>query len=205
MLASSIAIFSHRLPLEPVMILWVNLFDSVFLTMPLMMEPKVKGLLEEPPRNPKVNIANRLFFQRCALIGCVIAGAGFYTYHHYGAAAVSGDVLLGPFLLTQAQTAAFNTVMFVHLGFVMSARRVMDSAFTFNPFSNKWLLWGIAATIISRFALSYVPFLQAAFRTASIPTEYWLHSIPFMLAGFFALEADKFIRKQWQKRKGIKV
>ncbi len=32
------------------------------------------------------------------------------------------------------------TVILVHLGYVMTARSTTESAFSFSPFSNKWLL-----------------------------------------------------------------
>jgi magnesium-transporting ATPase (P-type) len=107
LLAPLIPIFANRLPLEPIHILWVNLFDSVFLTMPLMMEPKDKDLLEVPPRKPDAKIANLLFLQRSVLIGAVIAASGFFVYQHFGSSAVSAEGILDPLLLTQAQTAAF--------------------------------------------------------------------------------------------------
>lgn len=54
LVAPFVALFAMRLPLEPIQILWINLFDSVFLTMPLMMEPKEKGLLEASDRKSVV-------------------------------------------------------------------------------------------------------------------------------------------------------
>ena len=67
-LAPFITLFTLSLPLEPIHILWINLADSVFLTMPLLFEPKEKGLLNEPPRNPKAKIANGIFFTRVGLV-----------------------------------------------------------------------------------------------------------------------------------------
>jgi len=68
LLAPLIPLFTFRLPLEPIHILWINLADSVFLTIPLMMEPKEKDLLEGPPRDIKEKIANRLFIIRVSLV-----------------------------------------------------------------------------------------------------------------------------------------
>lgn len=204
LLAPFIPIFSVRLPLEPVMILWVNLFDSVFLTMPLMMEPKDKGLLTVPPRDPKEKLANPLLLQRVVLIGLAIAIPGFLIYNYFGSAAVSADgILLDPHLLTQAQTAAFWAVLMVHFGFVISARSIYDSAFTFSPFSNKWLLWGIVASVALRFLPTFVPAFAGIFRTASFPIEWWVYLLPCLLPGFIALELDKLIRKQVRKTENV--
>jgi magnesium-transporting ATPase (P-type) len=204
LLAPFIPIFGVRLPLEPVMILWVNLFDSVFLTMPLMMEPKEKNLLDVSPRNPKDKLANLLLLQRVILIGLAIAIPGFFVYHHFGAAAVSAEgVLLDPILLSQAQTAAFWAVLMVHFGFVMSARSIFDSAFTFNPFSNKWLLWGIVVSVLLRLLPTFVPAFADIFRTANFPMDWWVYIIPMLLPGFIALELDKLVRKRIRKSRGL--
>ena len=100
--APFVAVFAIRLPLEPIQILWVNLFDSVFLTMPLMLELKEKGLLDRPPRSAKEKIANPLFFERVGLVSIVMAVLGFYTYWRFGhelmATGDAGD-------LRQAQTS----------------------------------------------------------------------------------------------------
>lgn len=203
-LAPFIPIFGIRFPLEPVMILWVNLFDSVFLTMPLMMEPKEKNLLEVPPRDPKAKLANWLLLQRVILIGLAIAIPGFLIYNYFGAAALSADgLLLDPLLLTQAQTAAFWAVLMVHFGFVMSARSIFDSAFSFNPFSNKWLLMGIMVSVLLRLLPTFIPAVADIFRTASFPIEWWLYILPCLLPGFVALEIDKIIRKRYGKRRAL--
>jgi magnesium-transporting ATPase (P-type) len=168
LIAPFIPIFAARLALEPVMILWINLFDSVFLTMPLMMECKEPGLLKLPPRPPKEKLANALLLSRVILIGLAIALPGFWIYHHFGAAAVAADgTILNELLLTQAQTAAFWAVLMVHFGFVMSARSIDQSAFTFSPFSNKWLLAGIAASVLLRLLPTVSPTIGTAFRTAN--------------------------------------
>ncbi|MEE8414282.1 MAG: HAD-IC family P-type ATPase [Dehalococcoidales bacterium] len=200
LLAPFIAIFSVRLPLEPVMILWVNLFDSVFLTMPLMMEPKNKNLLDVPPRDPGEKLANPLLLQRVILIGLAIAIPTFLIYNYFGSPAISADgLLVDSHLLSQAQTAAFWAVLMVHFGFVMSARSIYDSAFSFSPFSNKWLLGGIVASIALRFLPTFVPAFSHIFRTADFPLEWWLYILPCVLPGFIALEADKLIRKKLLK------
>jgi len=201
-LASLLPIFSARLTLEPVMILWINLFDSVFLTMPLMMEPKERDLLHEPPRSPKTKLANLLLLERVILIGLMIAISGFIIYNHFGALAVSAEgVIVDPLLLTQAQTAAFWAVLMVHFGYVMSARSIYNSAFTFSPFSNKWLLLGIVSSILFRLLPTFVPAASSFFRTAEFPLEWWIYILPCLLPGFIAIELEKLIIRRWRKRK----
>ena len=198
LLAPFVPLFALRLPLEPIHILWVNLADSVFLTLPLMMEPKEKGLLESRPRNPKEKIANRLFFERVGLVSVVMAAVGFIVYWIYGHLAMSGSV--DELVLTQAQTATFMTVKLLHVGFLLTARSIMKSAFTFNPFSNKWVLLGIAITIITQLMITYVPFIQVIFRTAAFPVEWWPLIILALFPGFLVVELEKFLKRQFGER-----
>jgi magnesium-transporting ATPase (P-type) len=194
-MAAFVPVFGARFVLEPVQILWVNLLDSVLLTMPLMMETKERGLLTQPPREPHAHIMNRLFLERVVVIGLAIAAPGFLIYHHFGAGAVAGGVIIDELLLTQAQTAAFWGILLAHFGYVVSARSITESAFTFNPFSNYWLLAGVALSIAIRLIPTFVPGAAAIFRTAPIPADWWPLILLCFLPSFVAIEADKALRK----------
>jgi len=198
LLAPFIPLFAMRLPLEPVQILWINLFDAVFLALPLIREPKAKGLLERPPRDPKERIANRLFFRKVGLVSLVMAAAGFTVYYYYGAPALSNSS--DELLLTQAQTAVFATIILLHICYLFTARSITDSAFTFSPFSNKWVLMGAAVTIAALLMLIYTPFFQVLFRTAPFPVEWWLPIVLLALPGFFMIELEKFLVERRRKR-----
>ena len=197
LLASWVPVFSARFVLEPVQILWINLLDSVLLTMPLMMEPKEKGLLQAPPREPNAQIINALFLQRVVLIGLAIALPGFLLYYHFGAAAVVDGVVVDELLLTQAQTAAFWGILLAHFGYVVSARSIYGSAFSLNPFSNRWLLLGIALSIAVRVIPTVVPEASALFRTAPFPADWWPLILLCFFPSFLAIETDKALRKWW--------
>ena len=198
LLAPLLPLFALRLPLEPIHILWVNLADSVFLTLPLMMEPKEAGLLAGPPRDPNEPIANRLFFERVILVSVLMAATGFATYAYFGtpALAAGGERIADELLLRQAQTAAFVSIQLLHLGFLATARSIYRSAFTFSPFSNRWVLLGMAVTVACQLLIVYVPALQGVFRTAPLPAAWWPVILLGLLPGFLAVEADKALRRR---------
>lgn len=204
-MAAFIPVFSARFVLEPVQILWINLLDSVLLTMPLMMEQKERGLLSTPPRDAKAHIINKLFMQRVVLIGLAISIPSFMLYYHFGAAAVVNGEVVDPLLLTQAQTAAFWGILLAHFGYVISARSINDSVFTLNPFSNRWLLAGIALSLAIRFIPTVVPSASALFRTAPFPAEWWPLILACFFPSFIAIEADKLIRKLLNRRSNLEV
>ncbi len=194
LLAATAPLFAARFVLEPVQILWINLLDSVLLTLPLMMEPKEPGLLSQPPRDAQAPIINALFLQRLVIMGLAVAMPGFLIYYHFGAPAVVAGEILDPLLLTQAQTAAFWAVLMAHFGYVVSARSIFASAFTFSPFSNPWLLGGIAISILIRLIPTLIPAASDLFRTAEFPSDWWPLILLCFFPSFLAIEVDKLIR-----------
>jgi magnesium-transporting ATPase (P-type) len=203
LMAATVPLFSARFVLEPVQILWINLLDSVLLTMPLMLERKERGLLDVPPRDPDRHIIDRLFMQRVVIIGLAIALPGFGVYFHFGHAAVDSDGrIIDTLLLTQAQTAAFWGILLAHFGYLVSARSLHRSAFTFSPFGNPWLLAGIGLSIAIRFIPTLVPSAAALFRTAEFPPEWWPLILLCFLPSFLAIELDKLVRSLARARRG---
>ena len=96
--------------------------------------------------------------------------------------------------LTQAQTAAFISIQLLHLGFLATARSIHRSAFTFSPFSNRWVLLGMGVTFACMLLIVYVPVLQTVFRTAPLPLEWWPVILLGLFPGFIAVEIEKAIR-----------
>jgi len=203
LLAPSLVLFHDRLPLEPVQILWINLFDAVALALPIIKEPMEKDLLKRPPRNPDERITDPPFFKKVGLVSLVMAIAGFAMYYHYGTPIIDGNLVVDADLtelLRPAQTAAFTTVVMLHLCYVITARSVTESAFTFNPFSNRWLLAGIAITILTQLAIVYHPIGNAILRTAPLPLDWWWLMILFALPGFVVIEIEKYLTKRFGRK-----
>jgi magnesium-transporting ATPase (P-type) len=197
LLAPFISLFAICLPIEPVQILWINLLDAVALALTLIREPNEKGLLERPPRNPKERITDSPFFKKVGLVSLVMAVAGFMMFYYFGAPAISGSVV-DKELLRPAQTAAFTTVMLVHICYLFTARSITESAFKFSPFSNKWVLIGAAITLGLQLTIIYAPpFIGInPFRTAPLPAEWWIPMILVSLPIFFIIEFEKFLTKR---------
>jgi len=195
-----ITLFSTRLPLEPIQILWINLYDAVVLALPLLWEPREMGLLGRPPRDPKKPLANRLFFRKVGLVSLIMAGAAFAVFYHYGASAVSGSVV-DELRLTQAQTAAFMTVIMVHIFYLLTARSLTESAFKRNPFSNKWVFASIILTVALHILMVYVlPNIGInPFRVAPIPIQWWIPIVSLGLLGLFAVELEEFLVRRLKR------
>jgi len=201
MLAPVLAVFAARLPLSPVQILWINLYDAIALALPLLWEPREKGLLDRPPTDPKKPIADAVFFRKVGLVSIVMAAAAFFIFYHFGAASVNGGAVIDEARLTQAQTAAFMTVMMVHVFYLMTARSLTRSVFTMNPFSNRWLLVGISATLALHLIIVYVlPLVNInPLRVEAFPGIWWLMIIAVSLPAIFVIEIEKLVIRLLKK------
>ena len=103
--------------------------------------------------------------------------------------------------MTQAQTIAFTTLIMVQLVYLFTARSIRESAFTFSPFSNKWVLVGVATTIGLQLIIVYSQplFGISPFRTAPFPAEWWIPIILVSLLGFLAIEIEKLVRRRLER------
>lgn len=196
LLSPLIPVLAVRLPIEPVQILWVNLIMAIGCSIPLIWEPKEKGILNRPPRDPNEKLFNPLFLQKVGIVSLVSAAAAFSLFVIYtNTMAGSEDYL------TQAQTVAFTTLIMVQLVYLFTARSISESAFTFSPFSNKWVLVGAAATFGLQLLIvySYPLFGFSPFRTMPFPAQWWIYIMLASLLGFLAIEGEKFLRRRFGK------
>jgi hypothetical protein len=70
---------------------------------------------------------------------------------------------------------------------------VEHSLFTFSPFTNPWLLGGIAISIAIRFVPTLIPEAASLFRTAEFPPEWWPLVLLSFLPSLAVVEIDKAI------------
>ena len=206
--ASVGALFLPQLSMNPIipiaMILLINLIDLALFTMPYVAERKLPGLMQEPPRDPKAEIADRIFFARTLLIGFIIALSGLMSYLIVSAAAFDSGVLVpdGEQIIARAQTAAAGAVLFSHIGYVFAARRIHTPIWGFNPLGNTVLDLGVVASVAIRLALSLVPVLGGLFGMVDIPLGWWGPLIGCAIPTLVAVEIDKGIRRHRADRSG---
>ncbi|MEA3298181.1 MAG: HAD-IC family P-type ATPase, partial [Chloroflexota bacterium] len=193
-LSPFIPVFALRLPIEPVQILWVNLIIAIACSIPLIWEPKEKGILERPPRASNEKLFNPFFLKRAGLVGLVEAIMIFTMFLVFYRVMGSSEAYLA-----QAQTIAFTTIILIEATYLFTARSIMRSAFTLNPFSNKILLIGWATTIGLQLLLVYsLPlFGVSPFRTEPFPAIWWIPLILIAPTSFFVVELEKFLRRRF--------
>ena len=196
LLSPFIPVFALSLPIEPVQILWVNLVVAIACGIPLIWEPKEKGILKRPPREPNEKLVNPLLIRKVGLVSVVSALAAFGMFLAYtNIMAGSKDYLI------QAQTVAFTTLIMVQVTYLFTARSITKSAFTFSPFSNKWVLVGAAVTIGLQLMVIYSAHLFgiSPLRTMPFLAVWWIPLILVSFLGFFIIELEKLLGRRLEK------
>ncbi len=196
LLSPWILVFAERLPLEPVMALWVNLVVAIGFGLPLIWESKERGLLDRPPRNPEEKLYNPLFLRRVGLVSLLSATAAAAMFLLFVDRAGSSEESL-----SQAQTVAFTTLIFVQFFYLFTARTIHGSVLTINPFSNRLLILGAAITVGLQVLIVYSEplFGVSPFRTVPFPVIWWLPIIGVSLAGLMIVEIEKLIERRMRK------
>lgn len=184
-------LFGMPLPILPAQIIWINLIADGPPAMAMTFEKGDKELMQDKPRKRDEKIFNKEMKTLILLIG-------FIT-----------DLIL--FLLFVTLYQIFNleidhirTLIFASLGFssllyVFSCRSLRHSIFTTNPFSNIYLIIGVALGFLLLLAALYVPFFQNIFETrAPLAHEWFLISL-LGVVKILGIEIGKYfliIRKQ---------
>lgn len=191
------------LPLTVLQILAIDLGTEILPALALGRERAEPGLMERPPRPRSEGVIQRSMLYRAwvflGLIEAALVMAGFFWVllmadWSPGADVSSGSPLHDDYL--RATTMTFAGIVACQIGTAVASRTEWASLRDVGVFSNRLLLWGIAAEIVFTAFLVYVPAFQDVFHTAALgPTEVaLLATFPVLVWG-----ADEL--RRWRIRR----
>jgi Ca2+-transporting ATPase len=187
-LMAGASLFGLPLPLSAVQILYVNLATDGLPALALALDPAEDDLMQRPPRNPRTGIFTR------PVVSLMAAGGIWSSFINLGVfmwAQNSGRSLSEAMSLTLVTLVL--TEFFKAYNFRSDRHSVLH-----RPFANKWLNLAIAWEILLLVAIVYVPFLQSAFGTYSLPLADWLIAGGLAFTVSIVLELAKWIeRRGW--------
>lgn len=172
-----------------VQILWVNLVTDGLLDKFLAMEPKEKGVMNQPPRKPKEKIINRDMMLNIIYVGIFMA---IGTLWIFADGYSNGD-------LRRAQTLAFTTIALFQVFNALNCRSRTTSVFKLGLTTNKYLLGGIAASVSLQVLATLLPPLQGALGTTALSVWDWLIIVLVSSSVFVADEIRKFVGSKMKK------
>ncbi len=175
-------LFGLPLPFLPAHILWVNLFADSFPNIGLTFEPAENDIMKSAPRPRGESILNREMVWITSLIGIIALGTLFGLFYWL--------------LNTRSDIQEIRSIMFAALGinsllYVFSVKSFRKTIFRVNPFSNLWLIGGIAAGFGLLLLALLHPFFQLIFQITPLSLSDWglLLMIGFVM--MVAIEVSK--------------
>ncbi|MHB0998653.1 MAG: cation-translocating P-type ATPase [Armatimonadota bacterium] len=177
------------LPLIPVQILWINLVTDGFSTVPLSMEPREEGILQEPPRNVNAPIVDKNMIQRIVFVSLfmLVGTLGLFIWELENSS------------LDKARTFAFVSMALFQVFNVFNVRSDKHSIFHVGIMSNPYVLAGASISVLAQIAAVHVGFFQNIFRTVPLSLAEWGVITAVASTVFIADELRKLVARKLQK------
>ncbi len=178
-------IFGSGSPLTAIQLLWLNLLTDGAPALALGVEKGDPDIMDRPPRPVREPIINRLMtigigVQTVAITSVVLAA--FYIGR-----------IWDPANLLLAESMAFVTLSASELVRAYTARSERVSLFRLGVFSNKYMQYAVAVSLVLLLAVVYVPFLQPIFNTVALGVREWALILPLLLVPSVAAEVTKAV------------
>ncbi len=178
-------IFGSGAPLTAIQLLWLNLLTDGAPALALGVEKGDPDIMDRPPRPVHEPIINRLMtigigVQTVAITTVVLVA--FYIGRMWDPTS--------PLL---AESMAFVTLSASELVRAYTARSERASLFRLGVFSNKYMQYAVAVSLVLLMAVVYVPFLQPIFNTVALGLREWALILPLLLIPSIAAEVTKAI------------
>jgi Ca2+-transporting ATPase len=172
------------LPMITLQLLLMNLLTDGLPALGLGSENAEDDVMKRSPRNPKENPLTKQMLMLIIIFGIAMGIGTLIVFNMY----VHKNVKL-------AQTMAFTTLVMFEMFAVMSARS-FASFKKISPFSNKWLTFGIIASVLIQVMVIYIPFLEAVFGTLPLGLNDWIILLSVSVFGFILMEVSKLFVKE---------
>jgi cation-transporting ATPase F len=186
MILLSAIVLGTQLPAVPVQLLWVNMMTSILLGLMLVFEPKEHDLMERPPRRPERPLLTYPLIMRTGLVSLIMLAGAFWLF--YWELRMEGESL------AEARTAVINVIVLVEIAYLFSCRSLNHSIFAIGLFTNRWAIGGALTMLSAQLLFTYAPVMNRLFHTAPISAESWLRIGLVAVAGFAAVELERWIR-----------
>ena len=178
------------LPILPVQILWINMTTAVLLGLMLAFEPREPGIMQRPPRDPKIPILTGELLWRIVLVGSLLF-LGAFGLFEWSLVSGASDA--------EARTVTVNAFVMVELFYLFNCRSLTKSMFQLGLFSNPWVVGGAMGMVVLQLFYTYAPPMNQLFHSAPIGIMDWVHIVSVSLAIYLVIGVEKSIRRRREK------
>ncbi|MEM8778194.1 MAG: cation-transporting P-type ATPase [Cyanobacteria bacterium P01_G01_bin.49] len=164
------AFLARDLPILSLQVLWLNMINSITMTVPLAFEPKSQGIMQQPPNNPREPLLNRKLLRRILVVSIFnwILIFGMFEW----AKSTTGDVTVARTMAIQALVAAriIYLLSISQLGISLAA---CFSRRATSIIKTPILIIGILAAAILQIVFSQWGVMNNLFETAPLTLNQW--------------------------------
>ncbi|MBD2213686.1 HAD-IC family P-type ATPase [Nostoc linckia FACHB-104] len=164
-------LLARDLPILSLQVLWLNMLNSITMTVPLAFEPKAQNVMQQAPRHPNEPLLSASRLKRILAISLFnwIVIFGVFEYIRQ----TTGDLNL-------ARTMAINSLIAGRIFYLLSISQLipnliakMDGTIQENV-DIPAIAFGILGAIILQIIFAHVPFINYVFETAPLSWQQWL-------------------------------
>jgi Ca2+-transporting ATPase len=174
------------LPLSAVQILYVNLATDGLPALALAVDPPERGLMQQPPRDPRRGI-----FTRPVVLLMLVGGVWSAIIN----LAVFVWALQSGRPVEEAMTMTFVSLVLIQFFKAYNFRSDRHSVLR-DPFANKWLNLAIVWELVMLGLILYIPILERIFGTVALPLNDWLIILAAALTISPVLELAKWVERR---------
>ncbi|MEO1134569.1 MAG: HAD-IC family P-type ATPase, partial [Cyanobacteria bacterium J06639_1] len=172
------ALLARDLPILSLQVLWLNLINSLTMTVPLAFEPKAGDTMRQPPRNPREPLLTGKLLQRIAIVSVfnwiLIFGIFEWAEMAYGDIAIARTIAIQA--LVAARIVYLLSISQLGAGLVAWLRR-QSSVMVKAPTA----IAGIVGAVLLQIAFSQWSVTNVLFETAPLNWNQWLICLVPML------------------------
>ena len=174
------------IPYTASQLLWINLVTNGFQVIALTFEPGDRDVVRRPPLDPSEGIMSKMLVQRTVIVGLLISLGVVVTF--------SWSLESG-MPLEKARTIAMTTMVFFQFFQAWNSRSETKSIFQIGVFTNPYLAYGLAASLMAHVAAIYAPPFRWLLSTEPISGAEWLAIVVISLSVIAVVEIDKWLRR----------
>ncbi len=164
-------LLGRALPILSLQVLWLNMINSLTMTVPLAFEPKASGLMQQPPRDPREPLITGKLLRRIVAISLFnwILIFGMFEW----AEAATGDIAV-------ARTMAIQSLVLARIVYLLSLSQLWASLGdylqrrTSSIANTPILIAGIIGAVVLQVIFSQWSVMNRLFETAPLTLDQWL-------------------------------
>lgn len=165
------AFLARDLPILSLQVLWLNMINSITMTVPLAFEAKAPGIMQAPPRNPNEPLITKKLLRRILVVSLFnwVLIFGMFEW----AKSTIGDI-------TVARTMAIQSLVAARVIYLLSIGQLGKSLVAYlrdksgSIVNSPILLMGIVTAIALQVLFSQWGVMNILFATAPLTWNQWL-------------------------------